>query len=141
MTDTQLMPFTPDAIPLAWELVEDKIDEVVLRAHGCVDADDIRKMAERDAVQLWAAIDPDTGEGLAIAITEIVDYPKRSVCKIVGLAGDQRERWEGHLAEIESWAKERGCSLVRVFGRKGLVKMLPTYKMAGVVLEKELTDA
>jgi hypothetical protein len=46
--------------------------------------------------------------------------------------------WLPLLAGIEAYARAAGCASVRIMGRKGCARALPTYHTARIVLEKEL---
>ena len=60
------------------------------------------------------------------------------VCTLTACAGHQRERWLPLLAKIEKYAKDEGCSAVRIYGRKGWERVLDGYRVEHVVLEKTL---
>jgi hypothetical protein len=46
--------------------------------------------------------------------------------------------WLPLLAGIETYARAAGCASVRIMGRKGWARALPTYRTTRIVLEKEL---
>jgi hypothetical protein len=46
--------------------------------------------------------------------------------------------WLPLLAGIETYARAAGCACVRIMGRKGWARALPTYRTTRIVLEKEL---
>jgi hypothetical protein len=46
--------------------------------------------------------------------------------------------WLPLLAWIETYARAAGCASVRIMGRKGWARALPTYRTTRIVLEKEL---
>jgi hypothetical protein len=46
--------------------------------------------------------------------------------------------WLPLLAGIETYASAAGCACVRIMGRKGWARALPTYRTTRIVLEKEL---
>lgn len=70
-------------------------------------------------------------------VTEIVDYPKKSVCRIWLAGGDLDEliQAEKHIAV---WAKSIGCHGLEIVGRKGWERKLTDYRSNSVVLVKEL---
>jgi hypothetical protein len=47
-------------------------------------------------------------------------------------------RWLRLIAGIEVYAKNEGCSCVRIFGRKGWLRALEGYRAKCVILNKEL---
>jgi hypothetical protein len=60
------------------------------------------------------------------------------VCVLTACGGDDMRRWLGLLGGIEDYAKAEGCSRVRIFGRKGWVRVLEHYRIRNVILEREL---
>ena len=72
-------------------------------------------------------------------VTEIVDYPQKSVCRIWLAGGDMDELLEAekHIAAL---AKSHGCTGMEIIGRKGWERVLTDYKPTAVVLVKDLND-
>lgn len=73
----------------------------------------------------------------SVIVTEIVDYPQRSVCRIWLAGGDMDELMEAEKKVCE-WAAENGCTGMEIIGRKGWERQLKDYKSASVVLTKEI---
>ena len=74
----------------------------------------------------------------AAAVTELHQTEWRKVCCIVACGGEHRERWLELIGPIEDFARAEGCAAMRIMGRKGWARVLPTYRIRRVVLEKEL---
>jgi hypothetical protein len=72
-------------------------------------------------------------------ITEIVDYPQRSVCRIWLAGGELNELIEAEKS-IAIWAKSLGCYAMEINGRMGWKRQLKDYTASSVVLTKELRD-
>jgi hypothetical protein len=98
-------------------------------------------------------------EIVAAAVTKLQQAGRRKLCIIVACGGSSHEehqgvdarlgglcrerpggmaRWLHLLAPIEDWAKSEGCDAMRIMGRRGWGRVLPTYRLTRVVLEKEL---
>lgn len=77
--------------------------------------------------------------GDSCVITEIVDYPQKSVCRIWLAGGNMDELLEAEK-HIASLAKEHGCDGMEIIGRKGWQRVLKDYKPSAVVLVKDLKD-
>lgn len=137
---TTLSTVPQEALPAVWPFVADLAAKIADTSHGRVNAEHIREHVDKGTMQLWVVLG-DVGEALALVVTEIVAYPLAKVCVVRGLAGHERDRWIHHLADIEGWAKQLGCTRVEVRGRKGMARVLPDYRLTSVYLEKELTDA
>ncbi len=72
-------------------------------------------------------------------ITEIVDYPQRSICRIWLAGGDLSELTEAEKS-ISVWAKSLGCDAMEIIGRKGWQRHLKDYTATAVILAKDLND-
>lgn len=117
--------------PNVWHLIYESMKRGDFGAFKPVEDD----VLNGDAL-LWLATD---GENVAAAcVTQITQSEWRKVCSFVALGGIGIERWFGLLPEIEAYAKAEGCHSMRVVGRKGWARLLPTYQEHRVVLEKEL---
>jgi hypothetical protein len=73
----------------------------------------------------------------SVIVTEIVDYPKRAVCRIWLAGGDMDELVEAEKSIVE-WAKGHGCDGMEIIGRKGWERQLKDYTAASTVLIKEI---
>ena len=72
-------------------------------------------------------------------ITEIVDYPNKSVCRIWLAGGDLEELVEAEK-KICDWARRHGCDGIEIIGRHGWKKVLKDYLPTSTVLVKDLKD-
>ena len=73
----------------------------------------------------------------SVIVTEIVDYPKRAVCRIWLAGGEMDELIEAEKSIVE-WAKSHGCDGMEIIGRKGWERQLKDYRPASTVLIKEI---
>lgn len=73
----------------------------------------------------------------SVIVTEIVDYPKRAVCRIWLAGGEMDELIEAEKS-IVKWARSHGCDGMEIIGRKGWERQLKDYKPASTVLIKEI---
>ena len=73
----------------------------------------------------------------SVIVTEIVDYPKKAVCRI-WLAGGKMEELIEAEKDIVEWARSHGCSGMEIMGRKGWERQLKDYSPASTVLVKEI---
>lgn len=79
---------------------------------------------------LWLAW---SGEIEAAATTQL----SGKVCVLTACSGYHRERWLPLFAKIEQYAKDEGCSTMRIYGRKGWERVLDGYRIEHVILEKQ----
>ncbi len=73
----------------------------------------------------------------SVIVTEIIDYPQMSVCRIWLAGGEMEELLEAEK-KIAEWARGLGCSGMEIIGRKGWERQLADYKASSVVLTKEI---
>ncbi len=74
----------------------------------------------------------------AAVTTHLIKTAGKPVCVITACSGVQRERWLALKAKIEKYAKDEGCSCVRLYGRKGWERVLKDYRVEHVIMEKAL---
>jgi hypothetical protein len=88
----------------------------------------------------WRPADRECARIAALAITEIVVYPRITVCKLLACTGDDAQRWIDLLAPLETWAKAQGCAVMEPICRPGWERQLKPagYRKTHVVLEKSL---
>jgi hypothetical protein len=95
---------------------------------------------ERDVLAgralLWLAWN---GEKIkAAAVTELGIANGEKFCTIVACGGHDRRQWLHLIAGLEAYGKAEGCAAIRIYGRRGWLKLLPEYRTTRVLLEKEL---
>jgi len=129
----------------------DRIDEVW---HECKDyvkmgndkslqemnIDDIYEKLLGSDMQLWIVFNKEK-EIHSVVTTEIVQYPRKTTCRIVTCGGTELDNWsEQLLFTLEEWAKEQGCVAMETCCRKGFIKKLKKfgYENTYTVLGKEL---
>lgn len=120
----------PARVNEMWPHVKDKIKAAIERT-GLSAFEDVEAEVLNGAQLVWIAWE---GEVLAAATTKL----SRNVCVLVACAGYDRERWLPLFAKIEQYAKDEGCTKMRIFGRKGWTRVLDGYRVEHVVLEKVL---
>lgn len=78
-------------------------------------------------------------KGQSVTVTEVMAYPQKRVMNVVLAVGNMDEVL-GLIPEMEDFAKQHGCSSIRMFGRKGWAKVLPNigWKSPGVIYEKAI---
>lgn len=100
--------------------------------------DDILHLIMEKKTECWVMWEGD--ELQAALTTEIVQYPRKKGLNMFLAAsnapiGDVLGEF---LATVEQWGKEQGCSIIKLDGRRGWLKLLPDYKAQRVLLTKNL---
>jgi len=101
---------------------------------------DIYNFCKESKMQLWIVFDSKSNIK-AVVTTEIINYPKKKVCRIITLGGQEIDNWLHSISVIEAWAEENECHAMETFCRKGFIKKLEHYgyEQTYTVLGKELT--
>ncbi len=71
---------------------------------------------------------------LAAAVTQITG----EVCTIVGCGGSGLRQWQKLIGDLEDYARAEKCTRMRIIGRKGWARVLKTYWVPAIVLERRL---
>ena len=73
----------------------------------------------------------------AAASTSLQQTDAGKVCVITACAGARMSRWLPLIEKIEAYAKNEGCKCVRIFGRKGWLRLLDGYRQRYAIIDKE----
>src|SRR5262245_30257203 len=87
---------------------------------------------------LWLAWNGETIK--AAAVTELAHANGETFCTIVACGGHDRSQWLHLIEGLEAYGKTQGCAAMRIYGRRGWLKLLPEYCTTRVLLEKELVS-
>ena len=85
---------------------------------------------------LWLAV--VDGEIKAALVTQIHEAQTWRACEILAIGGDGMKQWFHLLPMIEQYAKMNGCKKVYFTGRIGWERVMETYTVAQVVMERQL---
>lgn len=130
-----------DRINEVWEDCEPYIEMGNGKSRDEMSVMDIYKRLSEARMQLWLVFN-ENREIISVLTTEIIDYPRKTVCRIVTLGGKDLDIWvQDWLETIEAWALENDCVAMETVCRKGFIKKLEKfgYENAYTVLVKELT--
>lgn len=116
-----------------WPIAEPLLARAVARFPNYT-LEDVHRSIAAGERQLWIRV-PDHEVAVVTAIT---DYPAGRRLTLFALAGELRPGWQALFRSIEDWARSQGCSGVDIYGRRGWERVLPDYRLAHVVLSKEL---
>jgi hypothetical protein len=108
-----------------------------MKRGGITDLADVERAVLAGHALVWIA-----WNGAAIkaaAVTQLSTVNGERMCTIVACGGSNGKEWLPLLAGLERYAKAEDCKAMRIFGRRGWERLLPDYKPARILLEKELT--
>jgi hypothetical protein len=131
----QLLCIAPDQVAQFWPFVAPLI-KAAMEKGRLSDYADVEHSVRNGSALLWTAWD---GERIkAAAVTELGKANGEKFCTIVACGGSDRGQWLHLLAGLEAYGKAEGCAAMRIYGRRGWLKLLPEYRTTRVLLEKTL---
>lgn len=117
-----------------WPLAEPILRRATERTCGRFTAADALERIARADMQLWLGGNPVS----SVAVTEVLQYPRLSECRIVFAAGELGLLKAG-MPMLEMWAQAQGCRIFSIEGRKGWERVFPGFIPEAVILRKDLT--
>ena len=132
--DIGLVPV--EDIPYIWDQVEEHIERAAPHSEGELEPDDFMSALADGEMQLWVALEED--QIVASMITQVADYPRKRVLKIITMAGEDMHKWIDNLPVVENWALSMGCTSLECWGRKGWLKILKDWKCSYHIITKDL---
>ena len=125
----------PELLDQVWPRIAPFIKKSVLRG-TYVDYSETERRVFLGNHQLWVVADGN--EFLAAGITSLEHANGYLNCRIIALGGKQMKRWFHLFPAIEQFARDEGCKVIRVMGRKGWTRLLKDYQATRVMMEKAL---
>ncbi len=74
----------------------------------------------------------------AAAATSLQQTDSGKVCIITTCAGANMARWLPLINHIEAYAKTEGCRCMRIFGRKGWLRVLEGYEEQHIIMDRDI---
>ena len=131
----ELICIDPARVAEFWPHVRGMILGAIERC-GLSDPRDVEISILSGGSLLWIAWNGATIE--AAASTQITAVNSDKTCTLVACGGTDRRRWLPMLRKLEIYAKAEGCSRVRIIGRRGWSRILESYAVKHVILERPL---
>lgn len=126
----------------AWLDVEQGVERALIHAHGEITTHDVLLNVMNDKALIWTVVETEPVQRLlAVAVTEIIEYPQVTALRVLGLAGTELHTWFMRLDEtFQHFARMHGCTRIESACRRGLGRMLVGYGYgeAYVTLIKEV---
>lgn len=135
MAECHLICVDPQRVHEFWPFVKDMIRSAVKRTNLSHSQDIEYDITSGEAL-LWLIWDETKIVG-AVS-TSLIETDASKVCVLTACGGENMRQWLPLLTKIEKYAKDEGCSCVRIFGRKGWLRVLEDYEMTNIVIEKAL---
>jgi hypothetical protein len=106
--------------------------------HGEYLPGDILKAVGENNMQLW--ILEDGPEAVALAATQIINYPRKKYLEIVVAATNRplgRRFWRHAIKPVTDWSNRHGCAARRATGRPGWGRMMGWRRVYAVFTDEE----
>lgn len=110
----------PAALPGFWAYLVPHIEAALARGAGEYALEDVERLCARGAWLVWVATRP--GEVVAMAMTEIHDYPRARILFVQLAGGAEGEGLTAMWPMVRTWAQRAGCSAMRLVGRPGWLR-------------------
>ena len=118
-----------DQIDAYWGIAKPLIQKALDRGSNYT-IDDIYAGLRSKAMQLWMWGDE------AALVTTIQNKNEKRWCLFLALGGENMGAWQECLPIIEDWARSRGCTESRIYGRPGWKRL--GFKIEYTKLVREL---
>ena len=128
----------PEDVEYVWYKVEPILARAVSRSEGELKTNDILNFVIEGDMQLW--IVAENKEIIAALVTQIITYPQKRILRLVSLAGEDFNKFKHFLDMVQSFAIQKGCTALELWGRKGWKKLLPEWNSKYIVYTKDIKE-
>ena len=124
-TFRQLMLVTQDLLPQVWPQVEHLFLENSEQWEELFTIESIKFSLHKGVMQLWTMNDRD--EFMLALITEVLQFPKKTLVNLLFLAGSDLREGLKFLDCVEMWGRKQGAVTVVGAGIPAVARMLKSY--------------
>ena len=132
---TELIAVDPAQVGHFWPHVEPLLRPAIEKV-GLSNFEDIEGEILAGCGLVWIAWDEKI---VAAASTTLQRIGSDKICVLTACGGEGMHEWLPLLTKIEDYAKDEGCKSLRIFGRRGWLRVLEDYREMAIVIEKDLT--
>ena len=133
MKQPDLLCVYPKQVDEFWPYVEKFLKAATDRC-GTWSISDIRREIDKGAL-LWIVWD---GEAVRAACVTRLIYDPRGLLLEAIACGGEKQNWRSLYEDIEDYGRNEGCTISRISGRPGWMRVFKDYDLAWVTLEKDL---
>ena len=123
-------------IDMVWDEASPLIEKALRHAEGELIPNDIKKHLDSGNLRLWVAL--EDRDVIAAMVTEIIQYPRKKIVRVITLAGKDMSLWYDFLPMLEGYAIRHGCSSLEAWTRKGMTRKLKDWKHSYDIITKDL---
>lgn len=126
----------PEDIPYIWGDVVPLLNEALKHSEGELLSDDLLDHLDNEDLKMWIAL--QDGDVIACMVTEIIEYPRKKIVRVITLAGRDMDLWYDFLPLVEGYAIRNDCSALEAWTRKGMTRKLKDWKHSYDIITKDL---
>jgi hypothetical protein len=124
---TEFLPVPASSVSGMWPLVRPHLDPSIAMSRGRYETDDVGILCARGHMQLWVALRDD--EVIGGMVTEIAQYPRRRIARVVFAGGKALRSWYRLADEaVEDWGRAWGCTGLEAGGRRGWGRLVKAHE-------------
>ena len=123
-------------VDMVWDEVSPLIEKALRHAEGELIPNDIKNHLDASNLRLSVAL--ENRDVIAAMVTEIIQYPRKKIVRVITLAGKDMSMWYKFLPMLEGYAIRNGCSSLEAWSRKGMARKLKDWKHSYDIITKDL---
>jgi hypothetical protein len=123
-------------VDMVWDETYPLIEKALRYAEGELVPEDIKKHLDAGNLRLWVALQDKSV--IASMVTEIIQYPRKKIVRVITLAGKNMDLWYDFLPMVEGYAISNGCSSLEAWTRRGMTRKLKDWKHSYDIITKDL---
>lgn len=125
----------PDRVAQIWSSICGPLRKACERGSDVGSFGDLAHDVLNGNALVWLAFDD---KPIGVGVTRIEMRGSNRICMILAYASLGKGDWLHLVGTIEQYARDEGCTAVRLCGRKGWKRVLQGYREPYVVLEKAI---
>ena len=126
--DTELVAVPQSQVWMVSAGVWAMLEPALARSRGMTTLGQLKQECGSGKGQLWFVM-ADRTQVLAVAVTEILQYPAKRMFSVAWCAGTQMRRWLAYFEVFIDLAKSQDCDGIEVHGRRGWERALKRWGM------------
>jgi hypothetical protein len=110
----------PESLDDTWNYAWSLLRKAHMHSYGEQAEEDYLQQIIEGYQQLWMIIEDDKPK--AAVVTEIAEYPRKTVCRIVMMSGEDIDMLTKALPELEFWAESKGARVLEAWTRPSIAR-------------------
>ena len=128
-----------EKIPEIWDLIEPYVQEFSESKSSRTTVENLKNLFYSGKLRCWVVwLEEEQKIQAVVGVTVKQAENGEKIASIAMAQGYRRKDWIDIVKDIEEWARNEGCSVVQLSGRKGWARDLEDYKIRLYLMEKPL---